>query len=46
VPDLVVLHEHPEWQRPLYAALERRGVLYAPFDVTSGDRRELFYLAG
>jgi glutathione synthase/RimK-type ligase-like ATP-grasp enzyme len=33
-PDLVVLHEHPEWQKPLFAALERRGVAYAPFDVT------------
>src|SRR5437879_5769751 len=34
-PDLVVLHEHPEWQKPLFAALERRGVSYAPFDVSS-----------
>ena len=33
-PDLVVLHEHPEWQKPLFAALERRGVPFAPFDVT------------
>ena len=33
-PDLVVLHEHPEWQKPLFAALERRGVNFAPFDVT------------
>ena len=32
-PDLVVLHEHPEWQKPLFAALERRGVDYAPFDL-------------
>jgi glutathione synthase/RimK-type ligase-like ATP-grasp enzyme len=32
-PDLVVLHEHPEWQKPLFAALERRGVSYAPFDL-------------
>jgi glutathione synthase/RimK-type ligase-like ATP-grasp enzyme len=32
--DLVVLHEHPEWQRPLFAALTRRGVPFAPFDVT------------
>jgi hypothetical protein len=23
-PDLVVIHEHPEWQQPLFAALERR----------------------
>ena len=29
LPDLVVLHEHPEWQKPLFAALERRGVAFA-----------------
>jgi hypothetical protein len=33
-PDLVVLHEHPEWQKPLFAALERRAVSFAPFDLT------------
>src|ERR1700681_1538666 len=33
-PDLIVLHEHPEWQKPLFAALERRGVSFVPFDVT------------
>jgi glutathione synthase/RimK-type ligase-like ATP-grasp enzyme len=32
-PDLVVLHEHPQWQQPLFAALERRGIAYAPYDV-------------
>lgn len=32
-PDLVVLYEHPEWQKPLFAALERRGVPYAAFDL-------------
>jgi hypothetical protein len=32
--DLVVLHEHPDWQKPLFAALERRGVSFAPFNVT------------
>src|SRR5262245_21107312 len=32
--DLVVIHEHPEWQKPLFAALERRGVRFAAFDVT------------
>lgn len=32
--DLIVLHEHPEWQKPLFAALTRRGVSFAPFDVT------------
>lgn len=34
VSDLIVLHEHPEWQKPLFAALERRGVSFLPFDVT------------
>jgi glutathione synthase/RimK-type ligase-like ATP-grasp enzyme len=33
-PDLIVLHEHPEWQKPLFAALDRRGVRFEPFDVT------------
>src|SRR5437867_2666379 len=33
-PDRIVLHEHPEWQKPLFAALERRGVSFAPFDLT------------
>jgi len=33
-PQLIVLHEHPEWQKPLFAALERRGVAFEPFDVT------------
>jgi glutathione synthase/RimK-type ligase-like ATP-grasp enzyme len=33
--DLVVLHEHPEWQKPLFAALERRGVAFAPCNLTS-----------
>jgi len=31
--DLVVLFEHPEWQKPLFAALERRGLAYEPFDL-------------
>jgi glutathione synthase/RimK-type ligase-like ATP-grasp enzyme len=31
--DLVVLYEHPEWQKPLFAALERRGVSYVGFDL-------------
>jgi glutathione synthase/RimK-type ligase-like ATP-grasp enzyme len=34
-PDLVVLYEHPEWQKPLFAALERRGVAYTRFNVAS-----------
>jgi len=33
-PDLIVLHEHPEWQKPLFAALDRRGLSFLPFDVT------------
>jgi glutathione synthase/RimK-type ligase-like ATP-grasp enzyme len=31
--DLVVLFEHPEWQKPLWAALEKRGVRYAQLDL-------------
>jgi glutathione synthase/RimK-type ligase-like ATP-grasp enzyme len=31
--DLAVLYEHPEWQKPLFAALERRGVRYAAIDL-------------
>jgi glutathione synthase/RimK-type ligase-like ATP-grasp enzyme len=34
-PDLVVLYEHPEWQKPLFAALERRGVRFASVNVTA-----------
>jgi glutathione synthase/RimK-type ligase-like ATP-grasp enzyme len=34
-PELVVLFEHPEWQKPLFAALERRGVRFEPFDLKS-----------
>jgi len=33
-PEIIVLHEHPEWQKPLFAALERRGIPFAPFDLT------------
>ena len=33
-PDLIVLHEHPEWQKPLFSALRKRGVAFEPFDVT------------
>jgi len=32
-PHLIVIHEHPEWQKPLFDALDRRGVPYAPFDL-------------
>src|SRR5579864_7614408 len=31
--DVVVLFEHPEWQKPLFAALERRGVRFAACDL-------------
>jgi len=31
--DLVVLYEHPEWQKPLFAALDRRAVRFASFDL-------------
>lgn len=31
--DLVVLFEHPEWQKPLWTALDRRGVRYAALDL-------------
>lgn len=31
--DLVVLYEHPEWQKPLFAALEKRGVSFVGFDL-------------
>jgi glutathione synthase/RimK-type ligase-like ATP-grasp enzyme len=31
--DLVVLYEHPEWQKPLFEALTRRGVSFVPFDL-------------
>src|SRR5690242_2946228 len=34
--DLVVLFEHPEWQKPLFSALDRRGVRYAKFDLKRG----------
>jgi glutathione synthase/RimK-type ligase-like ATP-grasp enzyme len=32
--DLVVLHEHPEWQKPLFAALSRRKISFSAFDVS------------
>ncbi len=31
--DLAVLFEHPEWQKPLFAALHRRGIAFAPIDL-------------
>jgi glutathione synthase/RimK-type ligase-like ATP-grasp enzyme len=32
-PDLIVLHEHPEWQKPLFAALQQRGLSFAAYDL-------------
>jgi hypothetical protein len=34
--DLVVLFEHPEWQKPLFSALESRGVRFGAFDLKHG----------
>ena len=34
--DVAVLYEHPEWQKPLFAALERRGVRYVAVDLKRG----------
>src|SRR5688500_5492330 len=31
--DLAVLFEHPEWQKPLFEALSRRGIRYAAVDL-------------
>lgn len=31
--DPVVLYEHPEWQKPLWTALDQRGVRYAAIDL-------------
>ncbi len=32
-PEVLVLFEHPEWQKPLFAALEQRGVRYDTLDL-------------
>jgi glutathione synthase/RimK-type ligase-like ATP-grasp enzyme len=31
--DLLIIHEHPEWQKPLFAALDKRGLDYGAFDL-------------
>lgn len=31
--DVLVLFEHPEWQKPLFSALERRGVSFSALDL-------------
>ena len=41
-PALVVIHEHPEWQKPLFAALERRGISFSAYDL----KRNAFDPAG
>jgi glutathione synthase/RimK-type ligase-like ATP-grasp enzyme len=33
-PDLAILYEHPEWFKPLFAALDRRGIAYEPIRLT------------
>jgi glutathione synthase/RimK-type ligase-like ATP-grasp enzyme len=33
-PELVVIHEHPEWQKPLFQALDKRGIRHEAFNVT------------
>ena len=33
MPDLAVYYEHPEWFKPLFAALDRRGVDWAPLTI-------------
>ena len=34
--DPIVLYEHPEWQKPLFAALDARGVRHGAFDLKKG----------
>lgn len=34
---LVVIFEHPQWQQPLFAALERRGLEFGTFDLKNGS---------
>jgi hypothetical protein len=38
-PALAIYHEHPEWFRPLFAALDRRGIAYERIDA----RAPFFY---
>ena len=37
--DLAVLFEHPEWQKPLFEALDRRGVRYVPVDLKQAGEK-------
>lgn len=34
-PDLAILYEHPEWFRPLFAALDRAGIHYEAITTAS-----------
>ncbi|HLO97012.1 MAG TPA: hypothetical protein VK171_00340, partial [Fimbriimonas sp.] len=36
MPDLIVLFEHPEWQLPLFAELEKRGIDFLALDLKKG----------
>ncbi len=38
-PELAIYHEHPDWFRPLFAELDRRGIAYARIDA----REPFFY---
>ena len=42
--DLAILFEHPDWQKPLFQALERRGVRYAALDLKKLDVGGIEYL--
>jgi glutathione synthase/RimK-type ligase-like ATP-grasp enzyme len=33
-PDLAILYDHPDWFKPLFAALDRRGIAYAAIRLT------------
>ena len=33
IPDVAVLYEHPKWFEPLFAALDRRGIIYRPIQL-------------
>jgi glutathione synthase/RimK-type ligase-like ATP-grasp enzyme len=35
-PDIIILFEHPEWQKPLFAALDRRGINFGRIDLKRG----------
>lgn len=34
--DVIVLYEHPEWQKPLFTALEKKRVSFEAFDLKKG----------